>query len=56
MYNEQLQAMYLDYFNNYLSVACFSDHNGLSIDEAEKLIRLGREIHERLVAEYLISG
>jgi len=50
-YSEQLQAMFLDYFNDYLTVAKFAEHNNLTVDEAEQLIRLGRAVHERLVAE-----
>ena len=37
-----LVALYLDWRNNYLTVAKFAEHNGLTEDEAETLIDLAR--------------
>lgn len=42
MIREQLIAIYLDWRNNYLTVAKFAEHNGLTEDEAETLIDLAR--------------
>lgn len=39
--------MYLDYLNNFLSVAAFSDHYDLAHSEASQVIDLGREILNR---------
>jgi hypothetical protein len=44
---ETLNELYLDYFNNYLTVECFADHNGLEVRHAEKLINIGREINNQ---------
>lgn len=44
---EALAAIYLDYFNNYLTVEKFAEHNGLHENEAETLINLGREVANR---------
>lgn len=44
MYREQLESMYLDYLNNYLSLGVFAEHNGLTFDQAEALILLAREV------------
>lgn len=48
---ETIQESYLDYVNNYLTITTFAEHKGLTYDEAEDLIRLGRKLHERIVAE-----
>lgn len=44
---EVLAALYLDYVNNWLTVASFAEHNGLHKEEAEKLIKLGRIVANR---------
>ena len=48
---ETIQDTYLEYVNDYLTITTFAEHKGLTYDEAEDLIRLGRKIHERIVAE-----
>ena len=48
---ETIQEAYLDYVNNYLTITTFAEHKGLTYDEAEALIRLGRGVHERIVEE-----
>ena len=48
---ETIQDMYLEYVNDYLTITTFAEHKGLTYDEAEDLIRLGRKIHERIVEE-----
>jgi hypothetical protein len=47
--NEQLRAKFLDYFNNYLSVAKFAEHNEISEALALTIITAGRELHEQYV-------
>lgn len=37
---EWLEAVHLDWTNNYLTVATFADHYGLHLDEAQALIDL----------------
>jgi hypothetical protein len=48
---ETIQESYLDYVNDYLTITTFAEHKGLTYDEAEALIRLGRQLHERIVEE-----
>jgi hypothetical protein len=36
--------MYLDYFNNYLTVEKFAEHNLLSVEYAKQLLDIGRII------------
>ena len=44
---EKLVEDYLDYVNNYLTLALYVEHRGLYIDEAECLITAGRMAHQR---------
>lgn len=48
---ETIQDTYLEYVNDYLTITTFAEHKGLTYDEAEALIRLGRQLHERIVEE-----
>ena len=48
---ETIQDSYLEYVNDYLTISTFAEHKGLTWDEANELIRLGRKIHERIVEE-----
>jgi hypothetical protein len=52
MKSKQLQNMFLEYINNFLTVARFAEYYGFTESEAKQLIDLGHEVHERLVAEY----
>ena len=52
MTNKILQDIFLDWLNNYLTVASFAVHNGLTIREATNLIYLSSSVHQRLVKEY----
>jgi hypothetical protein len=40
-----LQTVYLDYLNNFISVAGFAEHYGLTTEQAEQVLDLGRAIH-----------
>lgn len=40
-----LCRVYLDWRNNYLTVAKFAEHHGLTEDQAGALITLAREVH-----------
>ncbi len=44
MIHKQLIAAYLDYFNNYISVEKFAEHNQLTPMQAVKIIHLGQEL------------
>jgi len=48
---ETIQEAYLEYVNDYLTITTFAEHKGFTYDEAEALIRLGRQLHERIVEE-----
>jgi hypothetical protein len=36
---------YLDYVDNYLTIEKYAEHNGLTVEQAKRLIGLGRDIH-----------
>tara|TARA_R110000803_G_scaffold40681_2_gene87582 strand:- start:254 stop:412 length:159 start_codon:yes stop_codon:yes gene_type:complete len=42
---KQTEAMYLDYFNNYLTVDLFAEHHQIEIHQAKKLLSEGRLTH-----------
>lgn len=47
---------YLDYFNNYLTIAKYAEDNGLTIQQAQTLISLGKQLHgNQFVDDYLNS-
>jgi hypothetical protein len=48
---ETIQEAYLEYVNDYLTISTYAEHKGLTWDEANDLIRLGRKLHERIVEE-----
>ena len=48
---ETIQDSYLEYINDYLTITTYAEHKGLTWDEANDLIRLGRQLHERIVEE-----
>lgn len=47
---KKLAEYYLDYVNNYLTIEVYAEHNGLSIEQARALIKLGEDIHETNVS------
>lgn len=42
----QLRNLYLDWFNNWLTIDAFCDHHGIHRADAITLIELGRKYHE----------
>lgn len=42
---EWLHEFYLDYVNNYLSVAVFAEHHGLHEQEAYALLRVAETVY-----------
>jgi hypothetical protein len=48
---KKLRELFLDYFNNFLSVEGFSEYYGLDQDKAKRIIELGRKLHEKHVSD-----
>ena len=47
--NQFFVAAFLDFFNNYLTIEKYAEHNEISIEDATKLIDAGRKYHEHHV-------
>jgi len=45
-----IQALYLDYVNNFLTVEKFAEHYGISFQLADMIISEGKERHEFMVS------
>lgn len=43
--NDHLQAIYLDYCNNFLSIKAMALYYGLSIEDARALVTMARNVH-----------
>lgn len=52
MTREQLNSVYLEWVNDYLTIANYAEHKGLHVDEAIILINLARDVHRREQPEY----
>lgn len=46
MTNRRKHELFLNWFNNFLTVPCFAEHYGLTDSEAQAVISEGRIIHE----------
>lgn len=44
--NKYFETMYLDYFNNYLTVDKFADCYNITISKANQIINKGRQINQ----------
>ena len=44
---KQTEAMYLDYFNNYLTVDLFAEHNQITKEEANRILENGRTLNHK---------
>lgn len=45
----KLADLFLEYFNDYLTVEKFAEHKGISEGRAWRIIQLGRVLHDRRV-------
>ena len=43
--NNEIETMYLDYFNNYLTIDKFAEHNSISWISAKSIITKGKLIN-----------
>lgn len=49
--NEYMRSLYLDYFNNYLTIEKFAIDNEISFHDAGLLISIGKELHHQYVRD-----
>ena len=47
--NQFFRAAFLDFFNNYMTIEEYAEHNEISTADAKKLIDVGRKYHEKHV-------
>lgn len=45
--NKQLEAIYLDWVNDYLTIERFAEDYQLTVSEATELIHMLKNVHER---------
>jgi hypothetical protein len=48
MNDKKIEQMYLDYFNNFLSVDYFAEWYNMSVDTATNIINEGRKINHKI--------
>lgn len=53
---EDLRALFLDWFNNYFTLTRFAEDNGIPETTASTLIELGYELHEKYVIDVNTEG
>jgi len=46
MHESTIRAAYLDWFNNWLTVESWASYHCLTVEQAESVLRLGKELHE----------
>lgn len=44
---QKIEKMYIDYFNNFLSVYRFAEHYDMDEDTAFRVIEIGRQLNHR---------
>lgn len=42
-----IESLYLDYFNNFLSVDYFAEYYGITIEKARRILYIGRKLNHR---------
>lgn len=47
--NTYLRELYLDYVNNYLTVAKMAEHHEMSEGDLNRLLSIGHDLHEEFV-------
>jgi len=45
---KQLNTLYLDYFNNFITLSAFAEHYNMNEDKALRVISIGRKINHSL--------
>ena len=48
---KMLMDDYLDYFNNYLTIAKYAEDRGLTLEQGQDLVLLGKYLHEKQFVE-----
>lgn len=49
--DDHLDFIFVDWFNNFLTIQSFAEYYGLEIEQAKKAIDVGRKIHDKRASE-----
>jgi hypothetical protein len=52
---DKLQALYLEWVNQWLTVPAIADYYGVTVERMERLINVGRRVHESRVTVYKLK-
>lgn len=47
MNKENIERLYLFYFNDFLTVDYFAEYHGFTVEKAERIINIGRKLNHR---------
>ena len=47
----RLADLFLDYFNNFLTIERFAEYYGTTLEKAQRIIDIGRKCHEKRVSK-----
>jgi hypothetical protein len=53
---DKIHAMYLDWCNNFITVSRFAEYYSVSEAKANRIIEVGRTIHEQNVQVFKLTG
>ena len=48
--DEQCQELFLEWFNDFLTVAKFAEYHGFTVEHADNVISYGRYVHNLMVS------
>lgn len=47
MNKENIERLFLEWFNNFLTVSYFAEYHGFTIEKSERIINIGRRLNHR---------
>ncbi len=50
------RELFLDWFNNFLTIERFAEYYDLEVSEASRIIEIGREMHETAVISLKLTA
>ena len=50
----KIETLYLDYFNNFLTVECFAESYELDYLEAQRIIKIGQKLNAKRPVKYTV--
>ena len=53
--NKTLREHYLDFFNNYLTIEKFAEHQEMPVNDAVHILDIGRRLHEGYIIESRVN-